>query len=253
MIEISVATIYPFMLAFLRALGLILVMPFLSGTQIPTQLRVALAAMLGIFCTAHPDVAAATVPEHWSGLVYATAHELIAGLLLGWAANFLFYALEFAGQVMSTEIGLMLSNSLDPLSHQTTSPVGGLLSWLALMIFLLSGAYRECLAAFVHSFTIFPPNAAFSPGVDTYVLGQSAAIFALAVQVATPVLAVNLFINFLFALLGRVAPSLEPYSASMPVRLVAGLTMLSLSLGLAAQLIIQRLGAMPEQMLHFLR
>jgi flagellar biosynthetic protein FliR len=253
MIQLSVETIYPFLLAFLRAIGLLIMMPVLSGTQIPAMVRVGLAAMLALFCTAQPEVAAAVVPSHWDGLVYATVHELLAGLLLGWGARFLFFALEFAGQVMSTEIGLMLSNSLDPLSHQTSSPVGALLSWMATMIFLLSGAYRECIAAFVHSFRVFPPSAAFSSEIGEYVLAQSATIFSLAVQVATPVLAVNLFINFLFALLGRVAPSLEPYSASMPVRLVAGLTMLGLSLGLAAQLIIQRIALIPEQMLHFLR
>jgi flagellar biosynthetic protein FliR len=249
---VPLETVYPFLLGFLRALGLILIMPVLSSAPIPVLVRVALAAMLGTLGM-NEIGAAGAAPEHWFGLILATAHELIAGLLLGWAARFFVYALEFAGQVISTEIGLILGSNVDPLTHGTSSPAGGLLSWLGTMIFLLSGAYRECLLAFIHSFGILPPGAAFSAGVGELVIARSAQIFSLAVQIAAPVMMVNFFVNFVFALLSRVAPSLDAYSASVPVRIMAGITMLGLSLGLAAQLIGAQMSRLPEQMLLFLR
>ena len=250
---LPIEDIYPMLLGFVRAVGLLMVMPVFSGAPIPMQVRVAVAAILGVVSSSYIDHAAAALPPQWWGLVLAGAHELVAGLLMGWAARFLFYALEFAGQVISTEIGLIISTSMDPITHGTSSPGTGILSWLGTMLFLLTGAYRDCLWAFVQSFVAFPPGAAFAPDLGELVVEQSSHIFSLAIQFAAPIMAVNFLVNFVFALLGRVAPSLEPYSASVPVRLVAGVSMLGISLSLATQLIQGSFGAMPEMMLRFLR
>jgi flagellar biosynthetic protein FliR len=249
---ITTAMIYPWLLAFARATGLLLLLPVFSGATIPMPVRVALAAMLALVAApllANPG----PLPAHWLLFVIALAHELLAGLLLGLAARLLFFALELAGQIISTEIGLIMSSNIDPISHNMSSPANTMLFYFGTVLFLATGAHHYSIAAFLRSFEIFPPSAAFDPATADYVIGQSARVFLIAVQIAAPLLAVNFVVNLAFAALGRAAPTLDVYASSFPVRILVGLTVFGMTFALAAQYVLGELQSTPERMLHFLR
>src|SRR5436190_19018518 len=100
------------MLVFSRAGGLLTLAPAFSGQSVPIIIRVALAFLLAtIFVTIVPSPG--KVPDHFLLFVLAIGHEIVVGLLMGMAVRLIFYALEMAGQIMSTEIGLRMSSSLD--------------------------------------------------------------------------------------------------------------------------------------------
>lgn len=251
MIGFSADALYPAVLAFSRASGLLLLLPVFSGASIPVRMRIALAALLALIAT--PLIGSVTLPPHWLMLVVALGHESLAGLLMGLAARMLFYAIEMAGQIITSEIGLSLSPSIDPITETTSSPLSTLLFYFGTLLFLLSGAHHWCLLAFVRSFEVFPTNAAFDPATADLVIAQSGRIFLVAVQLAAPLLALNFLINLAFAVLGRAAPSINAFQASFPVRILAGLMLLGLTFGVAAQHMLGELRAAPELMLRFLR
>jgi flagellar biosynthesis protein FliR len=56
-----------------------------------------------------------------------------------------------------------------------------------------------------------------------------------------------------FSVLGRAAPTLNVFMLSMPVQILAGLTVFSMTLGLTIQYILRDMQHLPELMLHFLR
>lgn len=252
MIYFDPASLYPMMLAFMRGTGLLLLIPVFSGQTIPARVRIALAGMLAILAGPYAGKAA-DFPQHWLGVFLVMGHELLAGVLLGLGARLLFWAIEMAGQIISTEIGLIMSANIDPITRSNSSPAGMVLFYFGSLLFLLTGAHHWCLLAFVRSFEIFPPHAVFDPTTADVVIKESGKVFLLAVQLSAPMLAVNFLINLSFAVLGRAAPSIEAFSASMPVRIIAGLSVFSLTLGLAAQQVLGELRGIPELMLHFLR
>jgi flagellar biosynthetic protein FliR len=252
MITLTAAMIYPGLLVFARATGLLLLLPVFSGATIPMPVRVALAAMLAWIVG--PMIGApGALPAHWLAFVLVLVHELLAGLLMGLAARMLFFALELGGQIISTEIGLIMSSNIDPITHASSSPANTMLFSFGTILFLLTGAHHYSLAAFVRSFEIFPPTAAFDPATADFVIAQSARVFLIAVQIAAPLLAVNFVVNLAFAALGRAAPTLDVYASSFPVRILVGLTVFGMTFALIAQYMLGELRASPERMLHFLR
>jgi flagellar biosynthetic protein FliR len=252
MITITTAAIYPGMLAFARATGLLLLLPVFSGAMIPMPLRIGIAALLGWL--AGPLLGSVgPMPAHWLGFVLVIAHELLAGLLMGLAARMLFFALEMGGQIISTEIGLIMSSNIDPITQSLSSPANTMLFYFGTVLFLMTGAHHYSLIAFLRSFEVFPPGAAFDPGTADVVIAQSARVFLIAVQIAAPLLAVNFVVNLAFAALGRAAPTLDVYASSFPVRILVGLTVFGMTLALTAQYVFGELRAFPEQMLRFLR
>ena len=65
-------------------------------------------------------------------------------------------------------------------------------------------------------------------------------------------MAVNFVVTLTFAVLSKAAPGLNAFSESFPVRIAAGLAMLSIGLGLTAQLVLSGLRGAPELMLRLI-
>lgn len=246
-------TIYALMLIFSRAGGLLTLAPAFSGQSVPAVIRVALAFLLAtIFVNLVP--LPREVPNHFLLLALALAHEIVIGLLMGMAVRLIFYALEMAGQIMSTEIGLMMSTSLDPVTRSESSPVATGLTYLGIVIFFASGAHHLMIMAFLRSFELVPAAAGnFDPRVADVVVGQSGRIFLLAVQMAAPLIAINFLVNLSLAILSRAAPTINAFLLSIPIQIFAGMTVLSMVIGLTAHYVLSALDGVPELMLRFIR
>jgi flagellar biosynthetic protein FliR len=180
-------------------------------------------------------------------------HEILTGLLMGFAVRFLLYALEMAGEIIAVQIGLSLSSNIDPVTRNQATPPNTMLLSLGTILFLVTGAYQFCFVAFARSFELFPPSAIFEPQSINTVIAASGKIFLLAVQISAPLLAISFLVNMSFSVLGRAAPSLNVFMLSFPVQILAGLTVFSMTLGLTIQYILRDIQLLPESMLRFLR
>ena len=240
------------MMAFIRAGGLLAMTPVFSGKNIPIPVRIAIAAFLAYAAGGFVKVAA-PLPSDMLALVLGSFHELMTGLCMGLAVRLVFYAIEIAGQIISTEMGLVLSSQLDPVSQNSSTSIGTALFYLGSLLFLLSGAHHAMFAAFLRSFTLSPPGSLGTGRSAGEVFVQSSgSIFLIAVQMAAPILATNFVVTLSFAILGKAAPSMNVFSESFAARILAGLALLGLTLGLTAQLVLSHFQNVPELMLRLI-
>ncbi|MGB8170745.1 MAG: flagellar biosynthetic protein FliR [Chthoniobacteraceae bacterium] len=243
---------FVWMMAFVRTGGLFAILPVFSAKGMPVLFRVALTAFLSwtVMATLREP---ATVPADLITLVLATAHELIIGLLMGLGARLVFYAIEMAGQLISTEMGLSMSTLFDPMSQNSPTPIGLAMYQLGTLLFLLSGAHHYVLAAFLRSFELSPPGLlSFHANAGEVFVRSTGNIFLVAVQIAAPIMAVNFIVTLTFAILGKAAPSMNVFSESFAARILVGLTFLGLTLGVTAQLVLTELRNAPELMLRLI-
>ena len=68
----------------------------------------------------------------------------------------------------------------------------------------------------------------FDPRVADVVVRESGKIFLLAVQMAAPLIAINFLVNFSLAILSRAAPMINAFLLSIPIQIIAGLTVLGM-------------------------
>jgi flagellar biosynthesis protein FliR len=248
----SIQLIYIWMMVFVRAGGLISLVPVFSGQNIPVQIRIAVAAMVAVATTGFAPPVASFPPDVLS-LVFIATRELLIGLIMGAVARFILYALDFAGQVMSTEMSLVMSSQLDPISNTSTTPVGTALFNLGMLIFLFSGCHHAVFAAFLRSFTIAPiGQLGFTREVAELFVVNTGKIFLIGVEMAVPLMAVNFVVTLTFAILGKAAPSMNVFAESFSVRILAGIAIFGVALGLTAQLVLSSMRQSPELMLHLI-
>jgi flagellar biosynthetic protein FliR len=234
----------------MRISALMAVFPIFSTHNFPIQMRLALGG-LGAYLVA-PSVAPPSVlPLTLWGLLGLMLVEVGIGLLLGFITRLVFYALDFAGNVIAAEMGLMFSPDMDPFSESHSFAPGMMLYFLAAMLMLSLDLHHWLLVGFQRSYALVPMGGAHLPeALLADVIGRTGDIFVIALQIAAPIIAVSFIITLMFSVLGRAVPQMNVFAESFPVRTLVGLTILGMSLNLMSQHIVNHLRRIPNDFLR---
>src|ERR1017187_5399303 len=97
--------LYNWLLVFMRVSAFLLVLPFFSMVNFPATMRVALSALTALLLAPLlPPFAVGNLP--FISLFGVMIQEVCIGLLLGFVARTVFYAVDLAGNVVASELGL---------------------------------------------------------------------------------------------------------------------------------------------------
>jgi flagellar biosynthesis protein FliR len=238
------------LLVFARCSAMLAIFPVFSVSHFPVQLRIALGALLAFFISVTlPPVAAASLGL-W-GLIGLLCLEVCVGLLLGFVGRILFFAFDAAGNVMATEMGLMMAVEVNPLSGVRSDTPGVILNFLAITLFLSLDLHHWFLRGFQRTYVLVPIGAAhLSTAVFMDLVARTGGIFFIAVQLAAPLIAVSFVITLTFSMVGRAVPQMNVFSESFAFRVMAGLVVFGATLQLMAQYIANYLHRLPEDMLR---
>src|ERR1700761_1500421 len=107
---------FNWMLVFMRMSAFLLVLPFFSMTNFPVTMRIALAALASMLLVPSlPVYHAENLPVF--SLLGVMFQEISIGLLLGFIARIVFFAVDLAGNIVSTEMGLQMGSIMNPLEQ----------------------------------------------------------------------------------------------------------------------------------------
>lgn len=237
------------MMVFVRASAFFTLFPLFSGQNIPVSPRIALAALTAFLVG--PTLPASPVALHstWA-LVLAIAGEVVAGLTLGFVGRMVYYALEFTAAFLSTEIGLTLPASINPVSRSQSDTFGALLTYLATILLLSLDMHHWMLAAFQKTFGVLPIGGIHGArAVVPELVSRTSQIFVASLQMAAPVIAVSFAVTLVLALLSRAVPQMNVFSESFAIRILGGLTVFALTLNLMLLHLQNLVRRIPEDMM----
>ena len=236
---IEASQIIVWVLVFLRTGAFFMGIPLFAGKMIPTKIRTSFGLLLSLLI--NPVVPAnLEIANHFVGAIVLSINEICIGLLLAMIVRMVFFAVELAGHLISYEIGLMASNSVNPLLGSTDSTVTSLLYYFSLLVFFINGIHYDVLKAFVLTFEIFPIGTFFLTANPTAeFVSEVSHVFVLGTLIAAPFIALNFLINISFAVLGKAVPKMNVFITSFSVRIIAGLVLLVSSILLFSSYVIE--------------
>ncbi|OHE73388.1 MAG: hypothetical protein A2Y14_02020 [Verrucomicrobia bacterium GWF2_51_19] len=226
--------------------------PVFAGRMIPSRVRVFLALLMGVLIL--PTLQGkGLLPPTFADLTIAFMKEIIVGLMMGFAIHMVFFAVEFGGEIMASEISLTRGSTFDLQTHEHRSGIALLLFNFAMLLFFITGMHREMLYAIVKSYECVPYGL-FGNGFGNIelILKATSNVFLLGVRMAAPMIALNFVVTVTFAILGKAAPNFNVFVVSFAARILAGLMLLSLVVGLLTQYILTDMRQGPTLMLKFL-
>ena len=212
-----------------RLSGLMLFAPFFSSQSIPPRLKAGLVIAVSIlfFPAISPSLAHLDLSS-WPSLVFG---ELLVGAALGIATNLVFDAVQMAGQVVSTQMGLSLINILDPQTQVESTVVATFHSTIAMLIFLRFDVHLWLLRALGRSFQSLPPGTAHLSGLFTMTAVRAVGmVFTLGVQIAAPVLSATFLTDVVLGLLGKASPQAPLMMLGPPIKTLLALGILFFAL-----------------------
>lgn len=223
-----------YMLIFCRIGAMVMLMPLIGDSSVPTRVRLLFA--IGLSMAFAPTVASAypqTAPLTVAALVVMIFKEILVGAVLGAMARLLTSALSVAGFFISNQIGMAMAQTLDPTStNDQGALMGNFLSMLGIVAIFATNLHYLVINAVGSSYHLIPPGAVI-PTNDLAELAVRyiADAFTLGFQLAAPFIVFGLVVNLSFGVLSRLMPQLQIFFVVMPINVILGLSLLAMIVG----------------------
>src|ERR1700748_180941 len=127
-------TILTYLLVFARVGAMVMLLPAIAEMGVPARVRLVLALAISFALTptvqsAYPAVA----PQTTVALAILIAQEVTAGILVGAMARIIMSALQVAGFLISSQVGLSYAQTIDPTQNTQGAVVGNFMNILGIV------------------------------------------------------------------------------------------------------------------------
>jgi len=226
-----------------RLIGILMLVPFLGGKVVPTQVKVATAIALSLLII--PSVRASIttkLPDIGFGLLVYGTKEVFIGAVIGYVGTLLFNALETAGQFLDTARGASMASVLIPQLEESGPIFAQLNVQLGIVLFLLIGGHRYFLRAVFESFQLIPVDKFPNLGGNStqfidLIIRDSANVLLIGMQIVIPALIAIFLVDVVLGIANRAAPQLNVFFLGMPVKAYVGIVFALLSLNYIASIL----------------
>jgi flagellar biosynthetic protein FliR len=233
-------------LAFARMISFLGVVPFFGGAAVPARVKAATA--LAFVIILYPSLEAGGAGTGLSfgvvGFVSLLAKEVFVGFTLGFVASLIFETIQVAGGLIDLQRGAHLGEMLAPALQSRVSELGQFKLQMAIVLFVLTGMHRHFIGALLRSFELIPATGFPQLGegwaqAPAEMIRLTGGVLAVGLQLAAPAVIALLLTDVFFGVINRVAPQVNVFFLSIPVKTLVGLLVVMAALSIYRDLYLQ--------------
>jgi len=211
---------------FIRISGMLLMVPILSGSYVPMNVRLLVAVFITFAIAPSLALPPPVDPFTWHGILLIV-QQLGIGVTIGLIFALIFQAFVIAGHLASMSMGLAMASMVDPATGVNTPIIGRYFTIIATLLFLLMNGHVLVFKAVLQSFETLPIGLHFfTQDSLKLIYGFGSQMFESGVMIALPLVTALLLVNIAFGIVARAAPALNIFAVGFPVTLLVGLIML---------------------------
>jgi len=216
-----------FLLVLIRLTSFFLTAPLFSYRTIPVRFKLAFAIIFSFIITA--TMSGKTI-EFSAQYPLLLLKEVVVGLSIGLVSGILLYAVQLAGAFIDIQIGFAVATLINPESG-TSSPLTGQFFYILMIVFLFAtNAHYMLLNGIYYSFQLIPVDA-MNIGINQspatfQVIHLTVSMFAIALQMALPILGCLFLVDVAVGIIARTVPQLNVFVVGIPLKIGVGLILL---------------------------
>lgn len=224
-----IATYLPyFLLVFVRLTSFFVSAPVFSMRGVPNQFKVGFAFLVALissfYVPFHNDI-----PLDLMFIVYVLK-EVFAGLMLGFIAQLLFYAVQVAGGLIDMQAGFAMANVIDPRTGAYVPITGNFKNILATLYFLSIDGHHMLIRGVIASYKAVPIDKMWLPfeseNLLTLVTKVFSHMFASAFLIAAPIVVALFLVDLSLGIIAKTVPQFNIFVVGLPIKILASFLML---------------------------
>lgn len=225
----QIASVEHFVLIFIRITSALAVLPIFRHRAVPASLKAGLALAMTFLIA--PTIEPFHGPSSGTILDFLLMglSETVCGLLMGFAGQFVFYAIDVCGRILGLQSGLSIVATIDPNNETQSDVLTQIYELLAILVFLSVDGHLMMLQAVRSSFEIVAIGSVSLDGkLAEWSVGQAGLILSRGIQLAAPMMITLFLSDVALGILTRVAPTMNVFVLGFPLKI--GITLLFASL-----------------------
>lgn len=253
---VTPANIESFFLSFIRISVLITMMPVIGYQGVDARVKVLFSVMLTLvvfpYATELSNLSDGTIAAFFA---YAL-NEVIIGLVAGFLTMFVFYAFQYAGELMSLQMGLTMLSMMDPTTQVNLSALSRLKYIFLMLIFLMIGGHIFLVEAIKISFDVVPlgeVNFASFASVTRLVIDHTHEILEIGLKAGAPVVVTLFVIDCGLGIIARTVPQMNIFLVGFPLKILVGFIVFMIVLGYVTNLFIDTYGKLEGDIINVIR
>lgn len=216
-----------FVLILARIIGLIIIIPVIGGSTVPTIIKIGFAmGISGIIYTSGNITEIVLYNDNIIGYAMLILKEFSIGLIIGFIVFIVFNTIYLTGHLTDQQIGYAMSNVFDPMSN-TQVPITGNLYYFSLCaLFILNKGHYMVINALFYSYKALPIGKALiiqNGNLLKIMMSAMVQFFAVGTLIALPIIGIILIMDVSLGVLVKTVPKMNVFVVGMPLKVLAGL------------------------------
>lgn len=254
MTDILVADFIKGVFVYLRIAGLLFTAPVLSNRSIPTVAKLVLSLLFTYIVFFMVEDQNFSYEQGLIKFGLIGIKEVITGMIMGFMVNFVFYALSYAGMLISFDMGIGMAQAFDITTESYSNLIGQVLSTIAFLIFLLIDGHHYLFRAMGYSFNIIPLGEyTLEQSVFDAIVHYSAGVFILAVKMASPLMVSFFLIHIAAGIVARISPQMNVFFVMHPLKMGMGFVLIILLIPVYVYIIRNLLEGYENQLFNLVK
>jgi flagellar biosynthetic protein FliR len=222
-----------YLLVFSRVGAMIMLLPGFGTMGVPARVRLVLALAISLALAPTVQNLYTTIaPTTIIQLGLLIAQEVTCGILVGAMASIIMSALQVAGFLIASQIGLSYAQTIDPTQNTQGAVVGNFFTLLGVVSIFVTNLHHLAIGAIAGSYKMLPPGGHLPTGdMAQLVIQLVSGSFALGFQLAAPFLVFGFAVYAGLGVLAKMMPQLQIFFVAVPINIIAGFVIMLALLG----------------------
>ena len=220
-----------FMLVMMRTGAVIFSAPVFGSPNVPAQLKAATTVLFSLSIFPLINIPVQLVGSDTLHFILYAIRETLVGLMLGFIVSLLMNSFFIAGQTIDTQMGIGITNIIDPVLRTNIPTMGQIWFLVATLIFLAIGGPYYMIKSLLWSYEVLPLSSLKLP--STYGAGLlrfSADMWLVGLKVGAPAIGTLLLTMIGVGVIAKSVPQMNVFIVGFPLTLSIGIFTVYLSM-----------------------
>jgi len=206
--------------------GLIFFNPIFGRRNIPNIVKVGLS--LGIAFNVYYGMTDISVVDYSGIDMFLTLiKEFAVGFSMGFVMRMFLSIFQLGGELIDLQMGIGMAVMYDPTSNSQISITGNLITIMYTLLFFITNSHIALIYIAVNSYKVIPIGVQpINSNVAIYFIELFGYILVYAVQLALPIIAVEIIVEVVVGILMRFVPNINVFVINLQIKLLVGITVL---------------------------